>query len=34
MDVLWDSDADAAVEDAVAAAERRSRELAEAFDDG
>jgi len=33
MDVLWDSDADAAVEDAVAAAERRSRELAEAFDD-
>jgi pyrroline-5-carboxylate reductase len=34
MEVLWDSDADAAVEDAVAAAERRSRELAEAFDDG
>ena len=34
MDVLWDSDADAAVEEAVAAAERRSRELAEAFDDG
>ncbi|QKG93921.1 pyrroline-5-carboxylate reductase [Halorubrum sp. SS5] len=34
MDVLWDSEADAAVEDAVAAAERRSRELAEAFDDG
>jgi pyrroline-5-carboxylate reductase len=34
MDVLWDSDADAAVEAAVAAAERRSRELAEAFDDG
>ena len=33
MEVLWDSDADAAVEDAVAAAERRSRELAEAFDD-
>ncbi|TKX49125.1 pyrroline-5-carboxylate reductase [Halorubrum sp. ASP121] len=34
MEVLWDSEADAAVEDAVAAAERRSRELAEAFDDG
>ncbi|MYL17447.1 pyrroline-5-carboxylate reductase [Halorubrum terrestre] len=33
MEVLWDSEADAAVEDAVAAAERRSRELAEAFDD-
>ncbi|QAU11984.1 pyrroline-5-carboxylate reductase [Halorubrum sp. BOL3-1] len=33
MEVLWDSDADAAVEEAVAAAERRSRELAEAFDD-
>ena len=33
MEVLWDSDADAAVEDAVAAAERRSRELDEAFDD-
>jgi len=34
MDVLWDSDADTAVEDAVEAAERRSRELAEGFDDG
>mgnify|MGYP002761016520 CR=1 FL=1 len=33
MDVLWDSDADAAVVDAVAAAENRSRELAEAFDE-
>ena len=33
MEVLWDSDADEAVVDAVAAAERRSRELAEAFDD-
>jgi len=33
MDVLWDSDADAAVEDAVAAAERRSKELAADFDD-
>ncbi|GAB7008383.1 pyrroline-5-carboxylate reductase [Halorubrum trueperi] len=33
MEVLWDSDADAAVVDAVAAAEERSRELAEAFDD-
>ena len=33
MEVLWDSDADAAVADAVAAAEERSRELAEAFDD-
>ncbi len=33
MEVLWDSDADEALEDAVAAAERRSRELAEAIDD-
>ncbi len=33
MDVLWNSDADRAVVDAVLAAERRSRELAEAFDD-
>ena len=33
MEVLWDSDADEAVVDAVAAAENRSRELAEAFDD-
>ncbi len=33
MEVLWDSDADGAVADAVAAAERRSRELAEAFND-
>ena len=33
MEVLWDSDADAAVVDAVAAAENRSRELAEEFDD-
>jgi pyrroline-5-carboxylate reductase len=33
MEVLWDSDADEAVIDAVAAAERRSRELAEPFDD-
>lgn len=33
MEVLWDSDADEAVVEAVAAAERRSRELAEAFDD-
>jgi pyrroline-5-carboxylate reductase len=33
MKVLWDSDADQAVIDAVAAAEKRSRELAEAFDD-
>ena len=33
MEVLWDSDADEAVIDAVAAAEARSRELAEAFDD-
>ena len=33
MEVLWDSDADAAVAAAVEAAERRSRELAEAFDD-
>jgi len=34
MEVLWDSDADQAVKDAVAAAERRSKELAAAFDDG
>jgi pyrroline-5-carboxylate reductase len=33
MEVLWDSDADQAVIDAVGAAEARSRELAEAFDD-
>ena len=33
MEVLWDSDADEAVIDAVAAAEERSQELAEAFDD-
>ena len=33
MEVLWDSDADEAVVEAVAAAERRSRELAEAFED-
>ncbi|WP_418282209.1 pyrroline-5-carboxylate reductase [Halorubrum sp. DTA98] len=33
MDVLWDSDADEAVVDAVAAAKRRSAELAEAFED-
>ncbi|OYR38271.1 pyrroline-5-carboxylate reductase [Halorubrum sp. Hd13] len=33
MEVLWDSDANEAVVDAVAAAEERSRELAEAFDD-
>jgi len=33
MEVLWDSDADSALTDAVAAAERRSEELAEAFDD-
>jgi pyrroline-5-carboxylate reductase len=33
MEVLWDSDADEAVIDAVAAAEDRSRELAEAFED-
>jgi pyrroline-5-carboxylate reductase len=31
MEVLWDSEADAAVVEAVAAAERRSRELAEEF---
>ena len=31
MEVLWDSEADAAVIDAIAAAERRSRELAEEF---
>lgn len=34
MEVLWDSDADEAVASAVGAAERRSRELAEAFEDG
>ncbi|NGM67957.1 pyrroline-5-carboxylate reductase [Natronolimnobius sp. AArcel1] len=33
MDVLWDSDADEAVTDAVLAAERRSSELAEAYGD-
>jgi pyrroline-5-carboxylate reductase len=33
MEVLWDSDADEAVIEAVEAAERRSKELAEAFDD-
>jgi pyrroline-5-carboxylate reductase len=33
MEVLWDSDADTAVVDAVEAAEQRSRELAEEFDD-
>jgi pyrroline-5-carboxylate reductase len=33
MEVLWDSDADTAVVDAVEAAEDRSRELAEEFDD-
>ncbi|CAI50078.1 pyrroline-5-carboxylate reductase [Natronomonas pharaonis DSM 2160] len=33
MDVLWDSDADEAVVDAVAAAERRSKELADESDD-
>lgn len=33
MEVLWDSDADDAVAAAVGAAERRSTELAEAFDD-
>jgi pyrroline-5-carboxylate reductase len=33
MEVLWDSDADEAVAAAVAAAQRRSEELAEAFDD-
>ncbi len=33
MEVLWDSSADKAVIDAVGAAERRSKELAEAFDD-
>ena len=33
MEVLWDSDADEAVADAVAAAERRSAELAAEFDD-
>ncbi len=33
MEALWDSDADEAVVEAVTAAEERSRELAEAFDD-
>ena len=33
MEVLWDSDADQALADAVAAAERRSKELAAAFQD-
>ncbi len=33
MEVLWESDADDAVADAVAAAERRSAELSEAFQD-
>jgi pyrroline-5-carboxylate reductase len=33
MEVLWDSDADEAVRDAVEAARDRSQELAEAFDD-
>jgi pyrroline-5-carboxylate reductase len=33
MEVLWDSDADESVKAAVAAAERRSKELAAAFDD-
>ena len=33
MDVLWDSDADEAVADAVGAAAARSRELAEEFDE-
>ncbi|WP_416839961.1 pyrroline-5-carboxylate reductase [Haloferax sp. DFSO52] len=33
MEVLWDSNADQAVTDAVVAAERRSKELAEEFDD-
>jgi pyrroline-5-carboxylate reductase len=33
MEVLWDSDADRAVVDAVAAAQQRSRELAEDFQD-
>ena len=33
MEVLWDSDADGAMQDAVAAAERRSKELAADFDD-
>ena len=33
MDVLWDSDADRAMNDAVAAAERRSKELAADFED-
>ncbi|MFC6974909.1 pyrroline-5-carboxylate reductase [Halomicroarcula sp. GCM10025709] len=33
MEVLWDSDADEAVADAVAAAERRSKELAADFED-
>ncbi|MDS0278905.1 pyrroline-5-carboxylate reductase [Halomicroarcula sp. S1AR25-4] len=33
MEVLWDSEADAALADAVAAAEQRSEELAAAFED-
>ncbi|MGB9985967.1 pyrroline-5-carboxylate reductase [Salarchaeum japonicum] len=33
MDVLWDSDADAAVRKAVEAAEKRSRELADDYDE-
>ena len=33
MEVLWDSGADRALKDAVAAAERRSKELAADFDD-
>ena len=33
MEVLWDSGADQAMKDAVAAAERRSKELAADFDD-
>jgi pyrroline-5-carboxylate reductase len=33
MEVLWESDADRAVADAVGAAERRSREIAEAFEE-
>ena len=33
MEVLWDSDADGAMKEAVGAAERRSKELAADFDD-
>ena len=33
MEVLWESDADRAVADAVGAARRRSREIAEAFEE-